>query len=31
MKDDGPVVSNLMLDGIEDKDVRTVPDVRNGK
>ncbi len=31
MKDDGPVISNLMLDGIDHKNIRTVPDVRNGK
>lgn len=31
MKDDGPVVANLMLDGVEDKNVRTIADPRNGK
>lgn len=28
MKESGPVIANIMLDGIEGKDVRTVPDVR---
>lgn len=31
MKDDGPVVANLMLDGVEDKNIRTLPDPRDGK
>ncbi len=31
MKDDGPIVANLLLDGVEDKNVRTLPDPRKGK
>jgi hypothetical protein len=26
MKDESPIVANLLLDGIEDKNIRTVPD-----
>jgi 3',5'-cyclic AMP phosphodiesterase CpdA len=31
MKDDGPVISNLLLEGIEHKNIRTIPDPRKGK
>ncbi len=31
MKDDGPVVANLLLNGIQGKNVRTLPDPRDGK
>ena len=31
MKEDGPVIANLLLDGVESKNIRTLPDPSAGK